>query len=66
MTPDSGDKIQPKVLAARSEPPDSVAAALALEELALLIHGDPCLTTEERYILEKTIGSLHSRQKRLP
>jgi len=46
--------------------PDTIAAALALEEIALVALRDPGLTAEEREILEKAVGFARSRQKRLP
>jgi len=51
---------------AKPELPNGVAAALALEQVALVALRDSNLTPEERDVLEKAVGFARSRQKRLP
>ena len=66
MSPDPEKKIQPQVPAAKVLLPDAIAAAVALEEIAIVALRDPSLTAEERDILEKAVRVAHSRQKRVP
>lgn len=66
MSLDPEKKIRPQVPAAKVLLPDAIAAALALEEIALVALRDPGLTAEERDILEKAVGFARSRKKRLP
>lgn len=51
---------------AKPELPDGIAAALALEQVALVALRDPSLTPEERDTLEKAVLFARGRQKRVP
>jgi len=66
MRSDTEKKIRPLAPAVNPDLPDAIAAAMALEEIALVALRDPSLTTEERDILEKAVGFARSRKKRLP
>jgi len=65
MSFDPEKKIQPQVPAAKTMLPDTFAAALALEEVALVALRDSGLTAEERDVLEKAVGVARSILKRM-
>jgi len=66
MTPDPEKEIQPQVPAAKPMLSDAIAAALALEEVALVALRGPSLTPGERNILEKAVQDARTQLKRMP
>jgi hypothetical protein len=66
MTLDPNPKVPPAAAPAGTALPEGIAAALLLEQVALVTLKDPSITLDEREILEKAVRVARSIQKRFP
>ena len=66
MNADLHEGSQPDGQPAVTALPEGIAAAMLLERAALVALRDPCLTLQERDVLERAVRVARSIQKRLP